>query len=134
MKIRAHHLLCMQGFQGYGYSKNFVENLRTIIATLTAAPDTEVEIISSCDDICAHCPHNKNNECIIKPEANELVKRQDLDLLAILNLQPGTKIKIRDALALIEKKLYNPMIIKKLCGNCEWKEKCLWFRAHVDLK
>ena len=30
IRIRAHHLLCMQGFQGYGYNKTFTENMTHI--------------------------------------------------------------------------------------------------------
>ncbi len=31
INIRAHHLLCLQGFQGYGYSQDFVRNMAEII-------------------------------------------------------------------------------------------------------
>ena len=31
LSIRAHHFLCMQGFQGYGYSEDFIRNMAGII-------------------------------------------------------------------------------------------------------
>ncbi|WP_263641218.1 hypothetical protein [Methanobrevibacter arboriphilus] len=32
--LRGHHLLCLQGYQGYGYDDNFKKNIETIISIL----------------------------------------------------------------------------------------------------
>ena len=28
--LRGHHLLCLKGFQGYGYDDDFVENMKLV--------------------------------------------------------------------------------------------------------
>ncbi len=127
MKIRAHHLLCMQGFQGYGYSKDFIDNLRNIIIKLKAHPETEIELIDECDAICASCPHNKKDRCDIRPEANETIQQQDRIVLGVLGLSTGTKITIKDVHALIQEKINTPSTAHHLCGDCPWKMQCLWF-------
>ncbi|HEX3014471.1 MAG TPA: DUF1284 domain-containing protein [Methanobacterium sp.] len=63
MKIRAHHLLCMQGFQGYGYSEDFSKNMAEIIEILQNFPKHKIEIIAGTDVICAFCPYNINGSC-----------------------------------------------------------------------
>ena len=32
--LRGHHLLCIQGYQGYGYSEKFTDNMDNIIEDL----------------------------------------------------------------------------------------------------
>jgi len=56
LKIRAHHLCCIQGFQGYGYSPIFVANLRVVISDIKAFPSRPLELISECDVVCESCP------------------------------------------------------------------------------
>jgi len=127
MKIRAHHLLCMQGFQGYGYSKKFVKNMAAVIAELAANPDTEIEIVCEGDVICSQCPFDKNNRCAMWADAHEHMRNRDVAILDTLGLMPNTRMKIKEVHNLIEKKINTPEITQKLCGTCLWKKKCLWF-------
>lgn len=39
-RLRGHTLLCLQGFEGEGYSLGFVENMAAIHQTLFQNPDT----------------------------------------------------------------------------------------------
>jgi len=39
MKIRAHHLLCLLGFVGMGYSSKFVEKIKEIKKKVENEPD-----------------------------------------------------------------------------------------------
>ena len=61
LKIRAHHLCCIQGFQGYGYSPAFVANMRAVISDIKAFPSRPMELVSECDVICISCPSKR--EC-----------------------------------------------------------------------
>ena len=65
MRIRAHHLLCMQGFQGYGYSKDFALHMLKVMDHIMDNPLCELDIITECDEICLHCPH-KVGEIVIR--------------------------------------------------------------------
>jgi hypothetical protein len=46
INIRVHHLLCMQGFQGYGYNDDFATHLKNIIERFRKNPDTFIQVIS----------------------------------------------------------------------------------------
>jgi len=41
IRIRAHTLVCLQGYQGEGYSEDFVNEMDRVTATLKNDPDRE---------------------------------------------------------------------------------------------
>ncbi len=124
IKIRAHHLLCMQGFQGYGYSQDFVANMAQVVKDINSSPDLKIEIIAECDVICSHCPYNKEGLCKKNPDSAIELKNIDMQILKKLGLRNGAKVKAKDIFSLIKTKLKDSDI-EYICGDCEWKEKCL---------
>ncbi|MGC9337612.1 MAG: DUF1284 domain-containing protein [Candidatus Cloacimonadia bacterium] len=124
LKIRAHHLLCIQGFQGYGYSEDFVKNMIEIIENIDSNP--EAQIITECDVMCSCCPYNVEGVCQKKPDSAQKVKDMDMRILRKLNLKDGTRGRIKDFLSLANTKIRNSFDVH-ICGECDWKEKCLWF-------
>ncbi|MHC1604353.1 MAG: DUF1284 domain-containing protein [Candidatus Methanofastidiosia archaeon] len=123
MRIRAHHLLCMQGFQGYGYSNDFADNMTAIIKNMKSNPT--LEIVDECDVICSSCPHNIGKKCLAYPAQN--AKKIDIQTLKKLNLKNGAKIKAQDVFLRVNKKIKTTSDTIDICGNCNWKEKCLFF-------
>ena len=73
IRLRAHHLLCLQGFQGYGYNKEFIQNLYEILQRFDTEPKLEIQVITECDDICMKCPYNKDNVCSKEPDSEEKI-------------------------------------------------------------
>jgi hypothetical protein len=126
MKIRAHHLLCMQGFQGYGYSEDFSRNMAKVIQTIESFPKQKIQIVTECDVICSCCPYNINEICSKNPESNKKIKRMDIKVLEKLELSGETILEGKEIFSFVNKKL-GPMDVQEICGNCSWKEKCLWF-------
>ena len=126
-RIRAHHLLCIQGFQGYGYNRNFVANMLRILKDINPNSDLEIEIIDECDVICSQCPHNKEEICQKNPDSALKVKCKDERVLRRLGLRKGISGRARDIFSLVNKKLKNIPDVQDICGDCDWKEKCLWF-------
>ena len=55
MKLRAHNLLCIQGFVGKGYSPEFVANMKRIVGGLLGR--TEVTVVEEPDGLCSACPN-----------------------------------------------------------------------------
>lgn len=131
IKIRAHHLLCMQGFQGYGYSKDFTTNMAQVIKNLKS-PNREIEIIAECDAICLPCPHKKDRVCRKNPSSTVELKNIDTYILKKLGFENGSKIKAEDIFPFVKTKL-NDSDIKYICGDCQWVEKCLLASSYENI-
>lgn len=126
LKIRAHHLFCMQGYQGYGYSDQFQANFEQIIKQIYTVPDLEVELIAAKDMICSYCPHNGKTDCQLAEDSAQKIRSMDLKVLEKLNLNEGLKDKAQNLLQLTKTKIKTYYDIQEICGNCRWEEKCLW--------
>ena len=125
LRIRAHHFLCMQGFQGYGYNGEFVGNMRSVIFKISSGAEPEAEVVSCCDVFCAACPYNKDGTC---RKTQGFAKNMDRNVLKKLGIKEGTKIQVADVLYLVNTKMKSVSDVREICGGCEWQEECLWFR------
>ena len=63
IELRGHHLLCLLGFRGMGYSEGFARNMRRVYETLRREPETLVEIVAGADEICRAFPCDQPNHC-----------------------------------------------------------------------
>lgn len=126
LKIRAHHLCCIQGFQGYGYSPIFVANLKAVISDLKAFPSRPLELVSECDVICESCPGKR--ECTVQESPiSGRIKSMDLVVIEKLKIKEGTIMEADKAFSLINSQLANSSDINEVCGTCKWRQKCLWY-------
>lgn len=126
LKIRAHHLCCIQGFQGYGYSPIFVANLRTVISDIKAFPSRPLELVSECDVICASCPGKR--ECTAQESTiSRRIRNMDLVVMEKLKIKEGTIMEADEAFSLINSQLANASDLDDVCGTCKWRQKCLWY-------
>ncbi len=122
MRLRAHHLLCVQGFRGYGYSEEFTANMRSIIELIHSEPELYADIVAECDVICLKCPHNKGGVC----EKKETVE-MDMRVLAKLGLESGERVRVREILSRAKGIFSNREELNKICNACPWKDVCGWF-------
>ena len=127
IKIRAHHLLCIQGFQGHGYSHDFERNMSWIIQKIDFDPEQEIEVIAKCDEICSHCPHQVEGSCEISPGSDKSIRKMDTTILKKLDLDENTVIKASNILELVNIKSEN-LDILDICGSCFWRDICLWYQ------
>jgi len=126
LKIRAHHLCCIQGFQGYGYSPAFVANMRVVISDIDAFPSRPLKLVSECDSICISCPGKR--ECTAqKSVLSHRIRNMDLVVMEKLRIEEGTVMGADEAFRLINSKLNNASDIEDICGICKWRQKCLWY-------
>lgn len=126
LKIRAHHLCCIQGFQGYGYSPVFVANMRAVISDIKAFPSRPLELVSECDVICASCPGKR--ECTAQEStSSRRIKSMDLVVMEKLKIKEGTVMEADEAFSLVNSQLVNASDINDVCGTCKWRPKCLWY-------
>ncbi len=121
IEIRAHHLLCILGFCGLGYSEEFVANLKKIITVFRADESREVILIHQCDDVCKYCPHNIGGSCQKNNSfAENSPTTMDLNLLEKLGISSGAVVQFNRAMALIKERI-NLNFMKSICRDCEWE-------------
>lgn len=125
IKIRAHHLLCVKGFEGKGYDESFVNNMRKIISILNSNP--YVKVLNSCDDICHKCPNMKDGKCVSENGDEEVVKIMDDIVISKINIQSGEVLLYQK----LENKVLQSFKSKKdlqgVCSNCSWNNICKWY-------
>lgn len=122
--LRGHHLLCLKGFQGYGYDESFVKNM-TEINSKRKLPETKITLTSSADDVCKACPNLKNGLCGNEIQ-NEKIVKMDEEVLKNIDCE-----KTYDSQELFEKidTIFNSKeSVSKICFNCIWHEKCLFYQ------
>lgn len=126
IKIRAHHLLCIQGFQGYGYSQEFVHYMNKVVKYLESHLNCKLQIVKGVDVICAHCPHQNDGFCDKDCTSNSL-EAMDNKIIKKLNIKEGHEDKTFIILKRVNEIFKTKLDIKDICGNCSWKFKCSWF-------
>lgn len=126
IKIRAHHLFCIQGFQGYGYSSDFVVNMREIISILKSHPSLKLELVSECDVICACCP-NRDACALQNSERADRIRDMDLHVLDKLGFGERAVLGAGELFGFVNTKLNKASDIEEVCGQCGWRTRCLWY-------
>ncbi|MFQ5925586.1 MAG: DUF1284 domain-containing protein [Dehalococcoidia bacterium] len=120
MRLRAHHLLCLLGFRGLGYSREYVENMTLIADQLRSSLQTSIEVVSKPDDICSPCPFLGEKGCQQRGvESEERARGRDQDVMKRLNVVAGDKITWSD----VEKRIrssISPEDLGVICQNCQW--------------
>ncbi|MCS7121886.1 MAG: DUF1284 domain-containing protein [Archaeoglobaceae archaeon] len=117
VKLRGHHLVCLNFFEGKGYDDRFVENLNRILKKLESGET--IEIVDGIDDVCNACPYNKGF-CSYKENFEEKIREMDYEALKLLKVEKTVKWpEIKYKVKLIMKDW------KKYCDDCDWKEICL---------
>lgn len=122
--LRGHHLLCLKGFQGYGYSKEFTKNM-TEINKQRKSKNTIITLTNSPDDICKACPNLDNNLCENQEQNNKII-RMDNEVLKKLD-----STKEYNACELFDKidSIFNSKeSVSKICFECMWHDKCLFYQ------
>ena len=120
IRLRPHHLLCLAGFQGKGYSEAFVSRMSEVSALLKRRPDTQVCLHTGVDDLCAACPHKTDEGGCDK---DDQVLGYDERTLRYLHLDEGTAL-FDELMRTVNGELTSK-IRSAICGDCEWTRDCL---------
>jgi len=122
--LRGHHLLCLKGFQGYGYDNEFIENMISINSK-RKLDTTTIQLTDSSDDICSACPNLKNNICQSNIQ-NEKIVNMDNEILKKLDREKEYNSK--ELFDKIDDIFNTKESVSKICFNCMWHEKCLFYQ------
>ena len=119
LNIRAHHFLCLPGYEGKGYDGAHKTSWDTISQQLKDNPDTFVRVVDGQDDLCKNCPNLKgiNGKKCNMPFLEKLDNKVK-DLLSIKTGMIMTWKDIMDRTFFIMNKEKH----KELCGNCQWRK------------
>jgi hypothetical protein len=115
IRLRPHHLLCTQGYEGKGYSKAFIANMTRVTNRLRGCPAGLVELTFSADDICIKCPHKtKENSCTDIAKVNEL----DQKVISCFKLKERA-YNYHTLISDIDNHM-TEALMDDICGKCSW--------------
>lgn len=118
--LRGHHLLCVHGFQGMGYSPSFVANMEAIVGDIRdPACDVWLEVRMEFDDICSACPHKGRTVCEAGEGSDPHVKAMDGRVIRHLGIERGGTYRKEWLMKRIAR-LVEPDDLDELCAGCSW--------------
>ena len=118
--IRAHLVLCLQGFRGEGYSPSFVAAMASLHRTLAEDPDQRVRLLDQPGTICRACTHLHLGGCTLGgPDHEPHMKAQDNDVLQRLGLAPGAVYPWSLVRSRIAAAIEAPDL-PEICTTCPW--------------
>ena len=120
MKLRPHHLLCIQLFTGHGYDEAFTAYMTKTVSLLRSDPQTEILLQCGCDDLCAVCPHNRSGVCTEQEKTNRL----DAAVLHECGLHDGQSAKWQMLSAAAREQILQTDRFAAVCGDCQWYALC----------
>ncbi|MBR0059444.1 MAG: DUF1284 domain-containing protein [Methanobrevibacter sp.] len=124
IKLRGHHLLCLLGFQGYGYSEDFVFNM-TQINEKRKSKDCIITLTNEADDICSSCPNLKDNICENEKQ-NEIIVKMDNEILS--HFDSKRKYNSLELFKEVSLKFNTLKSVENVCNNCKWENECLFYK------
>ncbi len=118
LKLRPHHALCAQFFEGKGYSEAFVAHMYGVLSELDRG--AAVTLADGCDAICAGCPNERDGVC----ETDEKVRAIDRRAIEAMGLSFDDTLPWHDLSALAKEKILAAEKLKDVCRDCEWIGVC----------
>ncbi len=121
IRLRAHHLMCVNGFKGHGYSAEYIKNFWKIFYELKNE-NPIIEVVDGLDSICNPCPNKGDGICAPNGKSDEdRIQLLDRAYFKTLNLKPGQKLHWSEVLNLIKIKVSEDDFNKN-CEPCSWKK------------
>ena len=117
LKVRGHHLLCLHGFRGFGYSPGFVSNMQAILDELRETQGVMIQVTDSPDAICAACPYLLGEACMRDSDGNG-ISSKDKEVLRRLSLAPGDFAMAGEVFARTAEAFAGRL--NELCSECSW--------------
>ena len=135
VKLRAHHLLCLQGYQGFGYDERFKVNLEKTLNRLKNK-DSKVVLTSLPDDICKKCPNMRKQICIGNSdtiskslENNDKIVKKDLAILKKIKIEINKEYVFKDLIQIVNNVFIKKYDLNDICKDCQWTNECLWYQS-----
>jgi uncharacterized protein len=114
-KLRGHHLFCLLGYRGMGYSEEYVENMTRLHQTLRNNPETLIELVKGPDQLCEKFPNSGKYHC-----QEDDIHERDAAILEKMGLRIGQIVKWEDIESCI-RHFVVPGDIQRVCESCSWR-------------
>ncbi|MCE4049372.1 MULTISPECIES: DUF1284 domain-containing protein [Bacillaceae] len=114
-KLRGHHLFCLLGYRGMGYSEEYVKNMTKLHQTLRNNPHTYIQIVNEPDHLCEKYPNSGKYHC-----QDPHIYERDAAILKKLGLQIGEILQWRNIEAAVRNRTV-PADIQVVCETCSWR-------------
>lgn len=113
--LRGHHLFCLLGYRGMGYSPEYVRNMTKIHQMLRNNPKTWIKIVNGPDHLCDKFPPTEEYHC-----ENPNIYDRDAAILAKMNLEIGQVLKWEEIESRISTHIASSDI-QVVCETCTWR-------------
>ena len=114
--LRPHHLICMQGFVGKGYSEDFTKHFGELIDRIKNG-EAIIQVTHQLDHVCSHCPERCHGVC----GHDEMVLALDRGYEEVLGLK-GNEIFTWEALLELIQSHVKIDDFHRICATCSWKQ------------
>lgn len=124
--------MCSLGYEGKGYSPEFVAGFSSITNRLrgSGGDQIEIEVVGGLDSICIPCPNNQGSGCATQEKIDALDKAHSEALCIALGelwTWGDMKKRIREWMTI--------ETFHRICAPCEWKKLGICesaLRKHLD--
>ncbi|MDC3414483.1 DUF1284 domain-containing protein [Aquibacillus sp. 3ASR75-11] len=113
--LRGHHLFCLLGYRGMGYSQEYVENMTRLHQTLRDNPKTLIQLVKGPDQLCEKYPNLGEYHC-----QNNTIYERDAAILEKMELNIGQILTWKDIESRIRKHVTS-LDIRIVCETCSWR-------------
>lgn len=120
LRLRPHHLVCIQFFEGRGYSEGFTENLYRIIDMIENDASLRIQVAPGSDDVCKACSHNVDGTCAFERS----VVGKDESVIRFLGLPDEVDKPAKELMTLVKESICELTDVQEICGECEWSSVC----------
>ncbi len=121
IRLRPHHLLCLQTYAGKGYTPAFTANYDLIAARLSSGED--IEIVEGPDDICTPLLTEPDPHCW-RDSVTQRDHQAAANLQPLLTANTGTKLTLIAPLLDTMRTAFRQGTLRPACTGCEWSDLC----------
>ncbi|MGX9136071.1 DUF1284 domain-containing protein [Rummeliibacillus sp. JY-2-4R] len=114
-RLRGHHIFCLLGYRGMGYSKEYVENMTRLHHILRENPETYIQLVHGPDQLCEKYPNSGKYHC-----QDYNIFERDAVILEKIGLKIGQIVKWKDIESHVQKHVI-PSDIQTVCETCSWR-------------
>lgn len=132
MKLRPHHILCVQFLPEGNFERGdvFKEMDAKVREVMVRHDETLIEVTEGVDELCGLCPDCVGGRCVNRYGDEDSVRKWDARIISGLGISYDEKMRVKDLRSLIRQKA--PLAFCR--DRCPWRSVCGVFEKNIDSK